>query len=179
LEVIAQYADQPVPLKLASRDELWSTWKGTVDTSLAYDGYRPVHVSSRLGDDVSTCDINYLVLNGRAQPYRADAPATLSFDVRACATEATMFFNGKPLGTVAAKTPAKTVASFSVPSDRLAKVNRVTVRTDGPFRLANIQLDYKKHTVHDPRYAAFEPHDFNKATSASPSAEKALYFCLP
>ena len=40
LEVTARYADQPVPLKLVSREELWSTWKGTVDTSLAYDGDR-------------------------------------------------------------------------------------------------------------------------------------------
>jgi 3',5'-cyclic AMP phosphodiesterase CpdA len=179
LDVTARYADQPVPLKLASRDELWSTWKGTLDTSLEYDGYRAVHVASRLGDDVSTCDINYLVLNGRAQPYRADAPATLSFDVRGCATEATILFNDKPLGTVAAKTPAKTVASFDIPSDRLARLNRVTVRTDGPFRLANVKLDYKKHAVHDPRYAVFEPHDFNKATSASSSPETVLYFCLP
>jgi hypothetical protein len=179
LDVTARYADQPAPLKLASRDELWSTWKGTLDTSLEYDGYRTVHVASRLGDDVSTCDMNYLVLNGRAQPYRADAPARLSFDVRGCAKEATIFFNGKPLGMVAAETPAKTVVSFDIPSDRLAQLNRATVRTDGPFRLANIQLQYKKHAVHDPRYAVFEPHDFNKATSASSRPEDALYFCLP
>jgi hypothetical protein len=120
-----------------------------------------------------------MVVNGRAQPYRADAPATLSFDVRGCATEAMILFNDKLLGTVAAKTPAKTVASFDIPSDRLAQLNRVTVRTDGPFRLANVKLDYKKHAVHDPRYAVFEPHDFNKATSASSSPENALYFCLP
>ena len=133
VEVTARYADQPVPLKLASREELWSTWKGTVDTSLAYDGDRVVHVSSRLGDDVSTCDMHYLVLNGRAQPYRADAPAKLTFQVRGVyATEKEIFFNDKPLGTVAAKTPDKTVLSFDIPSDRLAKVNRVTVRAAAP-----------------------------------------------
>ena len=133
VEVTARYADQPVPLKLASREELWSTWKGTVDTSLAYDGDRVVHVSSRLGDDVSTCDIHYLVLNGRAEPYRADAPAKLTFEVRGVhATETEIFFNDKPLGTVAANTPDKTVLSFDIPSDRLAKVNRVTVRTGAP-----------------------------------------------
>ena len=93
LEVTAQYADQPVPLKLASREELWSTWKGTLDTSLAYDGDRVVHVASRLGDDVSTCDIHYLVLNGRAQPYRADAPAKLTFQVRGVDTTAKRSFS--------------------------------------------------------------------------------------
>ena len=77
--------------------------KGTLDTSLEYDGYRAVHVASRLGDDVSTCDMNYLVLNGRAQPYRADAPAKLSFDVRGCATEATIVFNDKPHTTTRLK----------------------------------------------------------------------------
>ena len=169
-----------MPLKLASREELWSTWKGTVDTSLAYDGDRVVHVSSRLGDDVSTCDIHYLVLNGRAEPYRADAPAKLTFQVRGVyATAKEILFNGKPLGTVAAKTPDKTVLSFDIPSDRLAKVNRVTVRTGGPFRLANVKLEYKKHAFYDLRYAAFEPHDFSKATSASSRPEDALYFCLP
>ena len=132
VEVTAQYDDQPVPLKMVSREELWSTWKGTVDTSLAYDGEHVVHVSSRLGDDVSTCDMHYLVLNGRAQPYRADAPARLTFQVYRVHAAEENFFNNKPLGTVAANTPDKTVVSFDIPSDRLAKVNRVTVRAGGP-----------------------------------------------
>ena len=176
LEVTAQYADQAVPLKLAAREELWSTWKGTVDTALAYDGDHVVHVSSRLGDDVSTCDMHYLVLNGRAEPYRADAPAKLTFQVRGVyAAEKEILFNGTPLGTVAAKTPDKTIVSFEIPGDRLAKVNRVT----GLFRLANVELKYKKRSYYDLRYTVFEPHDFSKATSASTSPEDALYFCLP
>ena len=121
VEVTAQYADQPVPLKLTSREELWSTWKGTVDTSLAYDGDRVVHVSSRLGDDVSTCDIHYLVLNGRAEPYRADAPARLTFQVRGVYATEEIFFNDKPLGTVIAKTPDKTFLSFDIPATALPK----------------------------------------------------------
>jgi hypothetical protein len=176
VEVTAEYAGQPVSLNLASREELWSTWKGTLDTSRAYDGDRVVHVASRLGDDVSTCDIHYLVLNGRAEPYRADAPARLTFQVRGVyATEKEVFFNGQPLAVVAAKTPDKTFVSFDVPCDRLAKVNRLT----GAFRLANVKLEYKKRAFYDLRYAVFEPHDFSKATSASPRPEDALYFCLP
>jgi hypothetical protein len=180
LEVTARFADQPVPLTVASREDFWSTWKGTVDTSLAYDGEQVVHVASRLGDDVSTCDIRYLVLNGRAEPYQADAPAKLSFEVRGVhAAEARIVFNDKPLGTVAAKTPSKTVLSFDIPSDRLAKVNRMTVRTKGSCRLASVKLEYKKHSVYDLRYVVFEPHDFDKTTSASSKREDALYFCLP
>jgi hypothetical protein len=127
VEVTGRYADQPVPLELVSREELWSTWKGTVDTSLAYDGDRVVHVSSRLGNDVSTCEMRYLVLNGRAQPYRADAPAKLTFEVHGIHAKAEIFLNDKPLGTVAANTPDKTVLSFDIPSNRLAKVNRMTI----------------------------------------------------
>jgi hypothetical protein len=176
VEVTAQYADQLVPLQLVSRAELWSTWKGMVDTSLAYDGDRVVHVASRFGDDVSTCDIHYLVLNGREQPYRADAPAKLTFQVRGVyPAEKELFFNGQPLGTVAARTPDKTFLSFDIPSDRLAKVNRVT----GRFRLANVKLEYKKHAFYDLRYVTFEPHDFSKAAPASSRPEDALYFCLP
>ncbi len=176
VEVTAQYAEQAVSLKLAARADLWSTWKGAVDTALAYDGDRVVHVSSRLGDDVSTCDMHYLVLNGRPEPYRADAPAKLTLQLRGVyATEKEIFFNGKPLGTVAAKTPDKTIVSFDIPSDRLAKVNRIT----GSFRLANAKLEYKKHSFYDLRYAVFEPHDFSKATSTSSRPEDALYFCLP
>jgi hypothetical protein len=179
VEATARYADRPVPLELVSREELWSTWKGTVDTSLAYDGDRVVHVSSRLGDDVSTCDIRYLVLNGRPEPYRADAPATLTFEVRGIRAEAEILLNDKPLGTVAANTPAKTVLSFDIPSDRLAKVNRVTVRAGGPFSLAAVKLEYKKRFFYDLRYYGVASHDFNKATSASSRPEHALYFCLP
>ncbi len=176
LTVTAEYAGQPVPLQLASREELWSTWKGTVDTALAYDGDRVVHVASRLGEDVSTCDIHYLVLNGRAEPYQADAPAKLTLQVRRLyATDKEIFFNDQPLGTVAAKTPDKTFLTFNVPRDRLAKVNRVT----GAVRLANVILEYKKQSLHDLRYAVFEPHDFGKTTPPSSRPEEVLYFCLP
>jgi hypothetical protein len=185
VKVTAQYASQPVPLKLVSREELWSTWKGTVDTSLAYDGEQVVHVSSRLGGDVSTCDMRYLVLNGRTQTYLAHAPAKLTFQVgpffgspvHIAAGE--ILFNDKPLGTVAANTPDKTVLSFDIPSDRLAKVNRVTVHTDGPFRFCRMKLEYKKHSVYDIRYTILVPHDFSKTTSASSKPEDALFFCLP
>jgi len=181
VEVMARYADQPVPLEFVSREELWSTWKGTVDTSLAYDGNRAVHVASRLGDDVSTCDIRYLVLNGRTQPYEADGSATLAFVVYGVHAAEEIFLNGKPLGTVAANTPDKTTVSFDIPSDRLAKVNRVTIRAGGPFYVQSVNLKYKKDVICDPRYyRGWEGHHaVAKATSASSRPEDVLYFCLP
>ena len=87
-----------------------------------------------------------------------------------------IFFNDKPLGTVAANTPSKTVLSFDVPRDRLAKVNRLTVRTHGSCRFASVKLEYKKHSVYDLRYVVFEPHDFDKATSASSKRGGCLVF---
>jgi hypothetical protein len=119
-----------------------------------------------------------MVVNGRAQPYRADAPATLTFRADVNGVAAIIFFNGKPLGTVAANAPAKTAVRFDIPSDRLAKLNRVTVRTGGSVRLHDIKLEYKKQSIYDPR-STFVPHDFDKATSASSRPEDALYFCLP
>jgi hypothetical protein len=121
------------------------------------------------------------VLNGRAQPYRADAPATLTFQVRGIYTAAEILLNGKPLGTVAANTPTKTVLNFPVPSDRLAKVNRVTIRAGGPFYVQSVNLKYKKDVICDPRYyRGWEGHHaVAKATSASSRPEDVLYFCLP
>ena len=124
--------------------------------------------------------MHYLVLNGRAQPYRADAPAKLSFEVRGVMLRRQRYFSTTSRWEPSRpRRPPKPSVSFDIPSDRLAKVNRVTVRTDGSFRFANVKLEYKKHSVYDLRYAVFEPHDFNKATSASSRPEDALYFCLP
>jgi hypothetical protein len=177
--VTAQYADQSVPLKLVSREELWATWKGTVDTSLAYDGDRVVHVASRLGDDVSTCAVHYLVVNSRAEPYQADAPAKLIFEVRGVHAASEVFFNDQLLGKVAADTPDKTVLSFDIPSERLAKVNRLTVGAGGPLSLKAFKFEYKNHVVSDLRYYRVSGHYFNKVTSASSKSQDAMYFCLP
>ena len=45
--------------------------------------------------------------------------------------------------------------------------------------IANVKLEYKKHSFYDLRYATVEPHDFSKITPASSGPEDALYFCLP
>jgi hypothetical protein len=122
------------------------------------------------------------VLNGRAEPYRADAAATLKLQVRSVHAAHEILLNGQPLGTIPADTPNETTLSFDIPSSRLAKVNRVTVRADtqrGPFDLGPIELEYKKNRLFDPRYAKFENHYFGTATSAGSKSEKDFYFCLP
>jgi hypothetical protein len=186
LELSARYAGQPAPMKLTSREELWSTWKGTVDTALAYDGDRVVQVSSPIGDDVSACEMRYLVLNGRPEPYRADAPATLKLRVRAIHVANEVLLNGKPLGTIPADAPNETTLSFNIPSDRLAKVNHVTFRAGvrdggdaGGFNVGPIWLEYGEKRICDLRYAMYQQHQIGGAISASPRSEGGFYFCLP
>ncbi len=182
LELTAQYAGQSIPLALASREELWSTWKGTVDTAKAYDGDRVVGVSSRAGHDVSTCDVRYLVFNGRAEPYRADAPATLKFETRGVHGASAVLLNGKPLGTISANTPNGTTLSFDIPRDRLTKVVQVTVRAGARQSVINvgpIWLEYKKKKICDLRDASFARHSISGAAAAGVKPKKDWYFCLP
>jgi hypothetical protein len=177
----ARYAGQSVPLKLASREELWSTWTGTVDTAKEYDGDRVVHVSAGSGDEPSTCDTRYLVVNGRPEPYQADAPATLKIDTRGTHAAYEVLFDGEPLGTIpATKTPTEATRSFDIPADRLTRMVRVTIRATGSgTRLGPIWLEYKKKKLNDLRYASFERHWISKPASKYVQTEKDLYFCLP
>ena len=182
LELTTQYADHSAPLKLASREELWSTWKGTVDTTKAYDGDRVVRVSSRAGDALSTCDVRYVVVNGRPEPYRADAPATLKFEVRGLRGASEVLLNGKPLGTIPADTPNGTTLSFDIPRDRLTKVVQVTVRAgarQNVIRVGPIWLEYKKKELHDLRYASFDRQSISGVPTAFAEPKKDWYFCLP
>jgi len=182
LAPIAQYAGQAVPLELASREELWSTWKGTVDTAKAFDGDRVVRVSSRASDALSTCDVRYLVRNGRPEPYRADAPATLKFDVRAVRGASEVLLNGKPLGTIPADTPNGTTLSFDIPRDRLTKLVQATVRAGARRNSINvgpIWLEYKKKKLSDLRSATFDRQSISGVASAFAEPKKDWYFCLP
>jgi hypothetical protein len=182
LELTAQYAGRSVPLELASREELWSTWKGTVDTARGYDGDRVVRASSRAGHDVSTCDVRYLVFNGRPEPYRADSPATLKFEARAVRGASAVLLNGKPLGTIPADTPNGATLSFDVPRDRLTKMVQVTVRAGDRRSVVNvgpIWLEYQKKKLCDLRDASFARHTINGAAAAGVGSKKDWYFCLP
>lgn len=186
VEFSAQFAGQRVPVQKASREELWSTWKGTVDTTQALDGDRVLRVASQLGNETSACEMRYLVVNGRQERYKADAPATLKLQVRGINANDEVLLDGQPLGTIPADTPKETTLSFEIPGDRLAKVNRVTVRagiergTDkDDFSVGPIWLEYKKKKVYDLRYPVFERHPVGDAAPKRYKPEKDLYFCLP
>ena len=46
-----------------------------------------------------------LIINGRRQPYQADAPATLKFQVRRIKATDEVLLDGRPLATIPADTP--------------------------------------------------------------------------
>ncbi|MEN6498048.1 MAG: metallophosphoesterase [Thermoguttaceae bacterium] len=186
VELNARFAGHLVPVQLASREELWSTWKGTVDTTQAFDGDRLLRVASQLGNEMSWCEMRYLVVNGRQESYQTDVPATLKLQVRGINATDEILLDGQPLGTIPADTPNETTLSFELPSDRLAKVNRVTVRAGiergtnkDDFSVGPVWLEYKKKKVYDLRYPTFHRHSVGDASPKRYKPEKDLYFCLP
>ncbi|HNX34914.1 MAG TPA: metallophosphoesterase [Kiritimatiellia bacterium] len=181
--VSASFVGQPVLLKQASRDELWSVWRGTADTRLAFDGDRTLEITAKRGDSTNTFVIRYLVSNGRAERYQADEGATLKIQVRGIDTTDTVLFNGEPLGVIPSGTSNETTLAFAVSKERLAKFNRVTVRAEAQakgkdvFSVGPVALEYKGKRIHDLRYASFERHTV--AGDDPKRREKALYYCLP
>jgi hypothetical protein len=185
-EPTAQLAGQVIPLHLVSREELWSTWKGTADTTQVDDGDRLLRLSSQLGNEVSRSEMRYLIINGRRQPYQADAPATLKFQVRRITAPDEVLLDGRPLATIPADTPNEATLAFEIPPDRLAKVNRVTLRAAikrgsdrDNFSVGPIWLEYKNRKIYDLRYPTFERHHIGDAPGSQYKSERDCYFCLP
>ncbi len=182
----ARFAGHAVPLQKTGREDLWSTWKGKVDTTQVYDGARPVVVYSQLGDERSESEMRYLVVNGRVEPFRTDTPATLKIQVRGIHAADEIILNGQPLAVIPADTPNDTTLSFAIPAERLAKLNRVTVRAAiqrgndrDDFSVGPICLEYGKKRLYDLRYPTFARHTIGDANPARYKTEKELFFCLP
>ncbi len=183
VEVSATFADSEVPLEKVSREEPWSTWKGTVDTRQAFDGDRLLTVVSRLGDETSSCAMRYLVVNGRAEPYQADSSATLKITVRGIDATNTILLDGEPLGVIPADTPKETTLEFAITRERLGRLNRVTIRAADQgagkdhFSVGPVWLEYQGKRIYDLRYPGFARHGIG---GNDPShAEKDIYLCLP
>ncbi len=183
VEVSGLFADVQVPLKRVSREELWSTWKGTVDTRQAFDGDRLLTVVSRLGDETGTCEMRYLVVNGREEPYHAGSPATLNIAVRGIDAPNQILFNGEPLATIPADTPNETTLELPIARERLGRLNRVTVRAaeqgagKDHFSIGPVWLEYQGKRIHDLRYPSFGRHGIGGSNPTQ--GEKDLYLCLP
>jgi len=183
VEVSATFADSQVPLQPAPRDDLWSIWTGTVDTRQAFDGDRVLTVVSQRGDETSSCEMRYLVINGRAESYAAGASATLKMQVRGIDAPNEVLLGGHPLAVIPADTPKETTLEFALAQERLGKLNRVTIRAaeqgagKDQFSVGPVWLEYQGKRIYDLRYVTFERHAIGGSDPTR--AEKDLYFCLP
>lgn len=184
VEASALFAGNPVALSQTSREELWSIWKGTLDTRQAFDGDRVLKVTAKRGDTNSAFEIRYLVSNDRAETYAADASAVLKLQVRGIDAADTILLNGQPLGVIPANTAAETTLAFDIAKERLLKFNRVTIRAAAQgagkdqFSVGPVWLEYKGKKSHDLRYASFERHTIGGGNDPRRS-EKDLFYCLP
>lgn len=182
-EVSASYDGHPVQLRSSTREELWSIWRGDVDTRTAADGDRVFRICAKTKESVVTNEIRYLVVNGREEAYAALAPATLKIQVRGVDAEEAVIFNGEPLGAIPASTPKETTLVFEIGKERLKKINRVAISAGAQgkgkdqFSAGPVWLEYKGKKIHDLRYASFER--FTIVGDDPKRSEKALFFCLP
>lgn len=183
VELNTMFDGQSVAMAQAGRDELWSRWRGTLDTRPAFDGDRTLAFTARQGEAVSRFSIRYLVENGRPQTYQATAPATLALQVRGVDGACPVLFNGEPLGMIPSGTTNECVLTFPVDPTRLAKMNRVTIQAGKQgaggdhFSAGPVWLAYAGKKLYDLRYASFERHTI--AGSDPKRVEKVLYYCLP
>ena len=183
VEVSASFADNRIPLQAAGREPLWSTWTGTVDTRQAFDGDRVVKVVSQAGDEISSCEMRYLVVNGRVEPYQADTSAKLKMAVRGIDAPNAILLGGEPLAVIPADTPNETTLEFEIGRERLARLNQVTIRAADQgnvkdhFSVGPVWLEYQGRRIYDLRYPSFMRHGIGG--NDPDRAEKALYFCLP
>lgn len=184
VQVSAWFEGNEIPLKPAGRDELWSTWKTALDTTLARDGDRTLKVVSKLGAEISSSETRYLIVNDRRDDsYRPAASALLSVQVRAVDAVNTVLLDGESLGVIPADTPAETTLTFPIDQQRLGKLNRVTVRAAAQgaakdqFSVGPVWLEYQGKRIHDLRYPTFGRHTIGG--NDPQRGEQDLYFCLP
>ena len=182
VDMAASFVGNPVPLTQGSREDMWSIWRGVVDTRQAFDGDRKLRVMSKRGEMTNVFEICYLVANGRTEAYAAAAPATLKVQVRGIRVANEILLNGAPLGVIPAGTTNETTLAFDISKTRLEKCNRVTVRAahgfeKNQFSVGPVWMDYKGKRISDLRYASFERH---VVFADNPQrCEKDLFFCLP
>lgn len=183
VEVSSSYEGHPVALRSTTREDLWSIWRGDVDTRTAADGDRVLRICAKTRDLTVTNEIRYLVVNGREEAYAAFGPATLKIQVRGVDADDSVIFNGVSLGVIPAGTPKETTLAFEIGKDRLKKINRVAIsaghqgKGKDQFSVGPAWLEYRGKKIHDLRYASFER--FTIGGDDPKRSEKELYFCLP
>jgi hypothetical protein len=186
VELSARFEGHRTGVELDHREPLWSVWKGTLDTRQVYDGPRVLKLASQQGNEMSWTETRYLVVNGRPEPYRAEQPAVLKLQVRGIGAADELLFNGRPLATIPAKTAKDSVLQFPIPAERLAKVNRLTIRAVpkrpgdlDDFSVGPVSLIYRGKPICDLRFPTFHRHLVGDAKPVRYQPERDVYFCLP
>lgn len=182
VEMAASFCGHPVPLTQTAREELWSFWKGTVDTRSAFDGARALEITAEKGA-TNGFAIRYLVSNGRTEPFASDANATLRLQVRGISAPDSILLNGEPLAIIPSDTTNETSLAYVISKERLARFNRVTFRAAAQgknrdrFSIGPVAFEYKGRRIHDLRYASFARHAI--VGDDTLRSEKDLFYCLP
>lgn len=179
-EVTANFRGQPVTMRQTSRAELWSFWKGAVDTRLADDGLSTLTVAVNNGVSTNVYEVRYLVENGKREVFSAPAPAALSLQTRGIREPVAVLLNGEPVGVIPAGTTNETQLTFAVAPERLQRMNKVTLRgpekTKAHYSVGPLWLEYKGKKIYDPRAPVFERYAVGGAVAGR---EKVIYHVLP
>ncbi len=87
-----------------------------------------------------------------------------------------MLLDGLPLAIIPANTPDEATVSFEISPDRLAKVNRVTLRAAierendrDDFSAGPIWLEYKARKFYDLHFPTFDRQNVGDAPGALPA----------
>jgi hypothetical protein len=120
-----------------------------------------LEVRSRAGEKSGLCRMQYLVVNGRAQPYQADQAVTLKMQVRAVSAVEEVLVNDHALVTIPADRAQAATLSFPLPADGLSKLTKITIRAvengqqRSNFNVGPIWLEYHGKSLYDLRFPTF------------------------
>jgi hypothetical protein len=186
VDVSAEFAGNVVPVSAVSRDDLWSTWEGKVDTALALDGLAELKVTVTSGDATGSSVSRFLVVNGRTEPYVAAGGAVLKFRIHDVHAANEILLNGEPLSEMVAGTADGTELRIEIPPERLERLNKVTFRAApaepdnlDDFGVSNVVLEYEGGGVRDIRFTSWQRHSIGDNNPDAYPTEKDLYFYLP
>ncbi len=185
VQVTATVGDQTTALSCETKREFSSVWKGEVDTTVVPDGIMALTATATRDGHPTAATARYLVLNGKEEPYQADADAVLKMKVRGIDGDDEVWLGDRQLGTIPKGTANDTELQFPIPAAQLKRVNKITIRAGGDpknkddFSVGPIFLSYKGKNIHDLRYVSFARHTIGDNEPTRYSAERDLYYCLP
>jgi hypothetical protein len=181
-KVTGMLENRPIVMRQTSRTELWSFWKGTIDSQQVFDGERLLKIMAKSGNDTSQMEVQYLVHNNIIEPFNADASAMLSVHGNSTInTEVVVMLNGEQLGKIPPGTGKGTLLTFDIPKEQLKRLNRVMLSVSGNseeiYNFGPIWMTYQEKQLYDQRDVSFQIYKIGRGTGLS--GEKSLFYVLP